>query len=85
MKNYSAIAGLISAACFAVPAVRQELRRKEYARFLKYNKLAGDQKLSQAAESFMFKNFLRWDRLDSIFVFIGIGFLAASFLFEIFW
>jgi hypothetical protein len=84
MQNHSAISGIISAACFAIPALRQELRRKAYAKFLKYNILDGDQKLSQAAESFMVKNFLRWDLLDSIFVFFGIGFLGASFLFEIF-
>ena len=84
MKNYSAVVGILSAASFAVPAIRQEVRRREYANFLKHYKLDKDQKLALAVESFMVKDFLRWDFVDSVFLILGIILLAATFIMEIF-
>lgn len=83
MKNYSAVVGILSAACFVVPAIRQERRRRQYANFLKHNELDKNQKLAQAVESFMIKDFLRWDSVDSFFLIFGIFLLAATFIMEI--
>lgn len=84
MKNYSAVVGFLSAASFVVPAIRQEVRRRDYANFLEQNKLDKEQKLAQAVESFMVKDFLRWDSVDSFFLILGIILLAAAFIMEIF-
>jgi len=84
MTNSSAVAGIVSAAFFAVPAIRQEIRRHQYAKFLKQNNLDKEMELFEAAEKFMIRNLLHWDLWDTIFLFLGLGCLALSFIIEIF-
>lgn len=81
--NLSAISGLICAGCFVVPAIRQELRRREYSNFLKHSDVESDQELTKAVEKYMINNLIRWDLLDSIFILVGIFFLGMSFFLEL--
>ena len=89
MANFGAIAGLISAALFAVPALRQELKRRDYAKFKEQAEQdsandASIEKLKKYAETMMLRLSIRWDFWDSLCVILGIVFLALSFLVELF-
>jgi hypothetical protein len=84
MVNYSAVLGLISAVLLVIPAIRQEKRRRQFSEFEKNNKDAKDEKLAAAVAGFMLRESLKWNRWDSIWIFIGLGFLFLSFIAEIF-
>ena len=84
MVNHSAICGLISAVFFAIPAVRQEMRRRKFSEFKKNNGDASDEKLAVAVANFMLRESLRWNRWDSTWIFLGLAFLSLSFITEIF-
>ena len=77
--NGSAICGLLSAALMAVPVVRQEAIRFDYARFLKHNK---DENLFKAAKKGMESQSYSWSFYDSLCIFAGLILLATSFVLE---
>lgn len=81
--NYSAISGIICAGLFVIPAIRQELRRRQYATFLRQSKFDNDKELIDAVKNYMVNNLIRWDCWDSIFILIGLFFLLLSFILEI--
>jgi hypothetical protein len=86
VANFGAIAGLISAGLFVIPAVRQELRRRDYAEFEKQAQQAANnpdtKNLKDHAEKMMVRLLIRWELVDSLCVIFGIAFLALSFLVE---
>ena len=92
MINFSAISGIISAIFFAIPVVLQELRRKQYSNFKRQREIAlkreretaNDKKLAAAAKNFMLLDSIKWSRLDSIFIGLGLFFLCLSFVLELF-
>jgi hypothetical protein len=84
MVNFSAICGLVSAGFFVIPAVRQEMRRRKFSEFEKNNRDAKDEKLAAAVANFMLRESLKWNRWDSTWIFLGLGFLVLSFITEIF-
>ena len=84
MCNFSAISGIISAAFFAIPAFKQERRRRQYSNFIRERKSENDEKLSAAVEKFMLRDSIRWNWFDSLCIFLGIVFLCLSFVLELF-
>jgi hypothetical protein len=88
MVNYGAVCGILSAFFFAIPAVRQEISRYEYEKYIEQKKLStniskNDKKLDDATEEYMIKSSIKWDKCNSYSILFGSFLLAISFVFEL--
>jgi hypothetical protein len=87
MVNSGAIFGLIGSVLLAIPAARQELRRRDYADFqlkrVSGKKPASNPRLEESAKNYQIRESLRWSQLDSTCVLLGLLFLILSFIAEL--
>jgi hypothetical protein len=83
-KNISALFGIIGAILLAIPAGRQEIRRKSFSDFLEAHKNSGKDDRVEAGWKLMITTNVLWDLKDSLFTFLGLFCLLMAFILELF-